>query len=131
VSGRARIPQPWIGVAPSTNGVRIALDTAVDTTVPGGDGWTIRGKGKRWRFDDPAGLRSGVRRIRVTDRSKKVPGSLSFVVEIAGATSPPTSGPVDFSIRLGDTNECATAHWGGPGASRPRCRTTGRRMTCK
>jgi hypothetical protein len=130
VSGRATVPQPWVGVAPDTNGVRIAIDGVLDVTVPGGAGWTVGSKGKRWRFDDPAGVLAGIRRVEVADRSAQKPGRLTFEVRILGAPLLPVAGPIDLSIRLGTDDECASVHWNGSGGGRPRCQGEARRLRC-
>lgn len=130
VSGIAVIPPPWVGIAPATDGIRIAIDGQLDVTVPGGDGWRVSANGRRWRFDDPSGRHGGVRRIDVAERSGRIPGRVSFVVRFEDAPMP-WEGPVDLSIRLGTAAECATAHWDGSGAPRPSCHGNARRLVCR
>jgi len=130
LGGTAVIPLPWIGVAPDANGIRLALLGVLDVTVPGGAGWTRSTNGKRWRFTDRSGQLGGIRRIDVVDRSARTPGRLDYAVRIVGAPAMPTLGPLDLAIRLGADAECATAHWNGPGTSRPRCQGSPRRLSC-
>lgn len=129
VGGVATIPEPWSGIAPTTNGVRVKIDGILDVAVPGGASWKTSTTGRRWIFDDPTGQHGGIRRIEIVDQSAREPGRLSFVVRFAGAPLPPV-GDIDFAIRLGDTDECATAHWNGPEGDRPRCRGGSRQMAC-
>jgi hypothetical protein len=127
LSGRALIPQPWVGVAPHLNGVQITLDGVLDVTVPGGAGWTMSESGDRWLFSDRTGQLGGIRRIEIVDRSTQEPGLLVFSVRIAGASYVPTSGPASLSIRLGSAEECASKHW--PHA--PRCDGRIARLRCR
>lgn len=130
-SGTAAIPEPWIGVDPVANGVRLTIPGVLDVTIPGGAGWTVNKKGTRWRFDDPSGAHGGVRRVDVADRaSARAPGRLTFAVRLVGSPAMPLVGPLDLAIRLGTTAECATAHWNGPAAAKPRCRGSAVKATC-
>jgi hypothetical protein len=131
VSGTAVIPEPWAGVDPIANGVRLTIAGGIDVTIPGGTGWTVDKRGVRWRFDDPTGAHGGVRRIDVTDKSTaRAPGRLTFTIRVVGASQMPELGPVDLALRFGTAAECATAHWNGPTEPKPRCRGTVTRMTC-
>jgi hypothetical protein len=130
-AGRAVIPPPWQAVAPHLNGVRVTIDGVLDLTVPGGTGWTVAANGQRWRFVDPTGQFGGIRRLVIFDRSALQPGRLAFTVNMVGAQPVPPLGPVDASIRFGNASECASAHWDGPGTSRPRCHGGTRGMLCR
>ncbi len=131
VSGGAVIPEPWVGVDPVANGVRVVIDGVLDVTVPGGAGWSVNKKGTRWRYDDPTGAVGGVRRVDLADRSSpRAPGRLTFAVRIAGSSAMPSLGSLDVSLRFGTASECARGHWNGPEATKPRCRGTAARMTC-
>jgi hypothetical protein len=130
ISGTAAIPQPWIGVAPPLNGIRLVIDGVLDVDVPGGAGWTSNRKGTRWRFSDPTGAHGGVRRIDLADRSAHGSGRLAFTIRVVGAPAMPLLGPLDLAIRFGAPGECATAHWNGPAAAKPRCQGGALRLTC-
>ena len=130
-SGTAAIPEPWLGVDPAANGVRLTIPGVLDVTIPGGAGWSVNKKGTRWRFDDPSGAHGGVRRVDVADRaSARAPGRLTFAVRLVGSPAMPLVGPLDLAIRLGTAAECATAHWNGPAAAKPRCRGSAVKATC-
>jgi hypothetical protein len=131
VSGSAVIPEPWAGVDPIANGMRLTIDGVLDVTIPGGSGWSANKKGTRWRFDDPTGAHGGVQRIDVADKSStRAPGRLTFAVRIVGTSAMPVLGPLDAAIRFGTVSECARAHWNGPEANKPRCRGNALRVTC-
>ncbi|MCC6765604.1 MAG: hypothetical protein IT293_13165 [Deltaproteobacteria bacterium] len=130
-SGTAVLPKPWSGVDPAANGVRVTIPGVLDVTIPGGVGWTVNKKRTRWRFDDPSGAHGGVRRIDVADRSTaRAPGRVTFAVRMVSAPALPLVGPLDLAIRLGAAAECASAHWNGPAAPKPRCRGGAVTMTC-
>jgi hypothetical protein len=129
--GRVVIPQPWLGVAPPVNGVRLTVDGGLDVTVPGGPLWKASANGKRWVFKDASGQFGGVRRIAIADGSAQLPGRLAFRIRIAGASPLPVPGPVDLSVRFGTAAECASAHWNGLGAQAPRCHGNAARLMCK
>src|SRR5262249_7028005 len=61
VSGTATIPEPWAGVDPLANGIRVTLEGVLDVTIPSGSGWSVNKKGTRWRFEDASGAHGGVR----------------------------------------------------------------------
>jgi hypothetical protein len=130
VRGKAMIPLPWQGMAPHLNGVRLTIAGVLDITVPGGAGWTVSSSGRRWRYNDRAGLISGVRRIDLMDRSSDDSGQISFRMRITNAPAVPAPGPVDLSVRFGDQNECATAHWNGPMGPAPLCMGNTSSMNC-
>jgi hypothetical protein len=129
--GRAVIPPPWQAVAPHLNGVRLTIGGGFDISVPGGVGWTVGASGTRWRFVDPTGQFGGVRRITVVDRSSLQPGRLTFAMRVVGAQAVPALAEVDAHIRLGGASECASAHWEGPDAPRPRCSGGASGMLCR
>jgi hypothetical protein len=63
------LPEPWIGIDPPSNGMRITLTGVLDVTVPGGPGWTQNKKGTRWRYDESFhGSRARPPRVRGEDR---------------------------------------------------------------
>jgi hypothetical protein len=131
IGGEARIPEPWVGIDPPANGIRVTLEGGLDVTIPGGAGWSVNKKGTRWRFDDPTGAHGGVRRVAVADRSSsRAPGRVSFSIRIAGASAMPSLGPLEAAIRVGADEECARAIWNGPEGAKPRCRGTTARITC-
>ena len=130
IRGQAIMPVPWQGVAPQTNGIRLTLAGVFDIIVPGGAAWTVSATGKRWRYNDRDGLISGIRRIDVMDRSSVAPGLLTFRIRMMDAPSVPAVGPVDLSVRLGDTGECATQHWNGPAGSAPQCSGNASGVSC-
>jgi len=131
VTGTATIPEPWAGVDPLANGIRLTIDGVLDVTVPGGAGWSVNKKGTRWRYDDASAALGGIYRMDLADRSStRTPGRLTFAIRLRGSSALPALGPLDLAIRLGTTAECATAHWNGPTANKPRCRGSVARMTC-
>jgi hypothetical protein len=131
LNGTAVLPKPWLGVDPLANGVRLVIEGVLDVTIPGGAGWTVSQRGRRWRYADPTGAEGGVRRVDLADKSSaKTPGRLTFTIRIVGAPAMPVVGPLDVGIRFGTAAECATAHWNGPAGAKPRCRGTAARLTC-
>lgn len=130
IRGRATLPPPWQGVAPQINGMRVTLAGVFDTIIPGGLGWTVSSNGNRWRYTDPYGLVGGVQRVDVMNRSRAVPGQVSFRIRMLAAPAVPGLGPLDLAIRFGDPAECATAHWDGPGHQSPRCSGNASAVSC-
>jgi hypothetical protein len=136
--GRALVPQPWIGVDPPTNGVRVVVDHLVgepglDLAVPGGSGWSANNAGTRWRYTDGSGSVSGVTSISVSDLSTKEPGLLrwSLKAESAASITLPAPDAVRVSVVLGAAAECADFVFNPPAGPRPRCKGDAEQMSCR
>ena len=130
LTGRVLMPQAWSAIVPQTDGVRVVIDGVLDVTIPGGAGWTANPNGKRWRFDDEAGSFGGVRRVTLATRATPAGVRITFDVRFVAAPQLPALGPLDATIHLDDADQCATAHWNGPTALKPRCQGSAARLNC-
>jgi hypothetical protein len=131
----ASIPEPWIGIDPPANGVRVVVDSpssagGVDVTIPGGAGWSAGTR--RWTYRDPNGAVGGIVKVVVQDRRARAPGMLRVVAKGKAASySLPDPTAARTTIVVGTTGECASVTWGGPNAASPRCRGNAAKITCK
>jgi hypothetical protein len=131
LSAKFRIPKPWTGVAPPTNGMRIALQGLLDETIPGGPSWTTNATPPGWTFVDPAGSHGGVRRVDVLDQSSLRDGQLLVTVRFSGAPIVPSAGALDLTIGFGGAAECASALFAAAPAPSPSCVASGARLVCQ
>jgi hypothetical protein len=131
----ASIPEPWIGIDPPANGIRLVVDSppssgGVDVTIPGGSAWTTGTR--RWTYRDPNGAVGGIIKVVVQDRRTRGPGMLRVVAKGKTASySLPDPSAARTTIVVGASNECASVAWGGPSAASPRCRGTAAKIACK
>ena len=143
LSGQAVIPQPWQGVDPVANGVRVVVDAqtgsgGVDVVIPGGArsgrvGWFVNRTGTLWIYTDPAGSHAGVTRVQLLDRSRTTPGLLTWVVQArtAETMSLPSVSQVRAAVVAGMAAECAAVQWNPPGATHPRCDGNAAHLSCR
>jgi hypothetical protein len=131
----ASIPEPWIGIDPPANGIRLVVDSppssgGVDVTIPGGTAWTTGTR--RWTYRDPNGAVGGIVKVVVQDRRPRAPGLLRIVVKGKAASySPPDVSAARTTIVVGASDECASIAWGGPSGAFPRCRGDAGEIACK
>ena len=135
VIGEATLPEPWIGVDPPANGIRVVVDALAgaggfDVTLPGGAAWTTAKK--RWTYRDPLGLTGGITKAIVQDRRARTPGRVRAIVKGRGGTLVlPPADATRTTIVVGTSDECASIVWNGPSGSSPRCRATAAGLVCK
>jgi hypothetical protein len=135
VRGEAVLPEPWTGVDPPANGLRVVVDSAldpggIDVALPGGGAWSAGNR--RWIYRDPAGAVGGVTKAVVQDRRHRVPGLVRVVVKGRGGSfTPPGPSAVRTTVVVGDSGECAAVAWNGPTGATPRCRGDASRLVCK
>jgi hypothetical protein len=131
----ASIPEPWTGIDPPANGVRLVVDSppsssGVDVTIPGSAAWTT-GKG-RWTYRDPSGAVGGIMKVVVQDRRARAAGLVRVIAKGKTASySLPDASAARTTIVVGASDECAAVAWGGPIAASPRCRGTAAKIACK
>jgi hypothetical protein len=131
----AAIPEPWTGIDPAANGIRVVIDTVagsggLDVTLPGGPRWTRRGPRSTYR--DPAGSVGGVTKAVIRDRRAQEPGLLRVVVRGRGGSLVlPDPSDVRTTLVLGTSDECAALVWNGPAGASPRCQGDARRLVCR
>jgi hypothetical protein len=129
------IPQPWLGIDPPSNGIRVVVDSptgpgGIDLTIPGGGAWTARDA--RWTYRDPLGSTGGITKVVVQDRSRRTPGWLRVVVKGKdGSIVLPDPAATRTTLVVGTPGECASIAWNGPNGAAPRCRGDAARLTCK
>jgi hypothetical protein len=131
----AVIPEPWTGIDPPVNGIRVVVDAVAggggfDVTLPGGARW--RTAKRRWAYVDPTGTVGGITKAIVLDRRAVGSGMLRVVVKgrPAALTLPPASATRTTFV-LGDAAECAGITWNGPGGASPRCGGDAARLVCR
>jgi hypothetical protein len=131
----ASIPEPWVGIDPPANGVRLVVDSpsssgGVDVTIPGGVGWSTGTR--RWTYRDPLAAVGGIVKVVVQDRRARGPGMLRVVAKGKTASySLPDVTAARTTIVVGAPGECASVAWGGPSDPLPRCRGDAAKITCK
>jgi len=131
----ASFPEPWIGIDPASNGIRLVVDSppssgGVDVTIPGGVGWTTGTR--RWTYRDPNGAVGGIIKVVVQDRRARASGMLRVVAKGKTASySLPDVSAARTTIVVGASGECASVAWGGPSAASPRCRGNAAKIACK
>jgi hypothetical protein len=135
VRADAAIPEPWAGIDPPTNGIRVVVDASggpggFDVTLPGGAAWTTRAR--RWIYRDALGTVDGITKAVVQDRRNRGAGLVRVVVKGRGQSlALPDVAAVRTTLVLGTAAECASIAWGGPAAPSPRCRGDAARIACK
>lgn len=135
VRGDAVIPEPWQGVDPPANGIRLVVDSpsgpgGFDVTLPGGAAWTSATR--RWSYRDPLGAVGGVTKAVVQDRRLRQAGLVRVVVKGGGGTlALPDATAVRTAIVVGTAAECASVAWNGPSGPAPRCRGDASRLACR
>jgi cysteine-rich repeat protein len=95
-------PSPALN--PLANGIRLQIDaggTLVDTTIPGGPGWTANGSGTKWmyRSKNPTAP-AGIYKVVIRDRSAVTPGVVKFSVHGKAGSFPVASGDLPVAARL-------------------------------
>lgn len=137
LKAEATIPQPWTGVNPPANGIRLVVDATsgpggLDVTLPGGASWKSNAAGTTWTYTDRLGTAGGITKAVIQNRSSKTPGLIRITVKGKGGTvTLPPAASTRATIVVGATNECASYAWNPPTAARPRCNATATRLTCK
>lgn len=137
LKAEATIPQPWTGVNPPANGVRLVVDATagpggLDVSVPGGPLWKTNGAGTTWTYADRTGTAGGITKLVVQNRSAKTPGLLRITAKgKAGTVSLPDANATRTTLILGTAAECAAFVWNAPTSPRPRCNATPTRLVCK
>ncbi len=135
VRGDAVIPEPWQGIDPPANGVRVVVDSpdgpgGFDVVAPPGAAWTVGTR--RWVYRDPLGSVGGITKVVVQDRRLRQAGLVRVVVKGRGATfALPDPAAVRTTIVVGTSAECASVAWNGPNGIAPRCRGDATRLVCK
>jgi Right handed beta helix region len=135
VRGEAVVPEPWTGIDPPANGIRIVVDAVAggggfDVTLPPGARWTA--KGRKWSYRDPLGSVGGITKAIVQDRRTQQPGLARVIVKGHGGTLVlPDASATRTTIVLGSAGECASVVWNGPNGVPPRCRGDARRLVCR
>jgi hypothetical protein len=135
VIGEATLPEPWIGVDPPANGMRVVVDALAgaggfDVTLPAGAAWTTAKR--RWIYRDPLGLAGGITKAIVQDRRARTPGLVRVIVKGRGASLVlPAPDDARTTIVVGSPAECASIAWNGPSGASPRCRATAAGLVCK
>jgi hypothetical protein len=130
MTGSAAISAPALGIDPLSDGLRLTIVGTSDVVVPGGEGWTRSGGGKRWRFVDASGAHGGIRRIDVADRSSRSRVRLTYSVHVGGSPASPPLGAVDAHLTFGD-DTCVLMHWNAPDGPKPRCQGSAARVSCR
>jgi len=131
----AVIPEPWAGIDPPANGIRVVVDSPTgpggfDATLPGGAAWTAGTR--RWTYRDPLGAVAGITKAVVQDRRPRVSGLVRVVVKGRGESlALPDVVAARTTLVVGTPAECASVVWGGPAAPSPRCRGDAARIACK
>jgi DNA-binding beta-propeller fold protein YncE len=107
---------------PLADGLRVIVEAAggtprVDVTLPGGAyagrgtaGWKLNGSGTRWSFVDRTGApANGIDKVKITDRSKRLPSLVALAVSGRNGTYPVVAGdePVAVRLVLDATGRCA------------------------
>jgi hypothetical protein len=137
LKAEATIPQPWTGVDPPVNGVRLVVDATtgpggVDVTLPGGARWKSNAAGTTWTYTDRDGSVGGITKVVLQNRSKKKPGLLRITAKgKGGSVALPDAASTRATIVAGGPSESASYVWNGPTSARPRCNATATRLTCK
>src|SRR5439155_26657973 len=128
-------PEPWMGVDPPANGIRVVVDAVAggggfDVTLPGGSRWTAGNK--RWTYRDPLGSAGGIIKAVVQDRRARQAGLVRVIVKGKNATLvPPDPAAVRTTIVVGTAAECASVAWNGPGETPPRCTGSSTKLVCR
>jgi len=131
----AVIPEPWTGIDPPMNGIRVVVDAVAggggfDVALPGGVGW--RTAKRRWIYVDPTGAVGGITKAIGLDRRAVEPGMLRVVVKGRPATlALPPASATRTTVVFGDAAECARITWNGPGGASPRCTGDAARLVCR
>ena len=131
----AVIPEPWTGIDPPMNGVRVVVDALAgaggfDVTLPGGARWTAGGK--RWTYRDALGSVGGIVKAVVQDRRAKQAGLARVIVKGKNASLLlPDPSQVRTTVALGNAAECASIVWNGPSGPSPRCTGDARKLVCR
>ncbi len=136
--GRVALPEPWVGVDPPANGVRVLVDhlselEAFDLVIPGGGAWSTNAAGTKWRYLDSSGSVAGVTSVSVSDLSAKEPGLLgwSLKAESSGLAALPAADAIRLSVVLGLPAECADLVFNPASGERPRCKGDSARVSCR
>jgi hypothetical protein len=133
--GDAAIPEPWQGIDPPANGIRVVVDSpagpgGIDVVVPAGGAWTAGTR--RWVYRDPLGAVGGITKAVVQDRRVRQAGLVRVVVKGRGAAfALPDAAAARTTIVVGAASECASVAWNGPAGPAPRCRGDATRLVCK
>ena len=133
--GDAIIPEPWMGVDPPVNGIRVVVDAVAggggfDVTLPGGPAWTTGHK--RWTYRDALGSVAGIVKAVVQDRSARQAGLVRVIVKGRNATLVlPDPAHVRTTVVVGTATECASIVWNGPGGASPRCAGSATKLVCR
>ncbi|MCW5890251.1 MAG: right-handed parallel beta-helix repeat-containing protein [bacterium] len=133
----ATIPQPFTGVNPPANGVRLVVDSTtgpggLEVAVPAGPLWKTNGAGTVWTYADRHGTAGGITKLVVQNRSAKTPGLLRVTAKgKGGSVTLPHAASTRAALVLGSASECAAYVWNGPTSPRPRCNATSARTVCK
>lgn len=126
----ASLPLPWFGVDPATSGIHVAIPGLLDVELPGGSGWTQ--KGKAWIYRDRTGAVGGVRAVRVRDRTKDGVGRLALSLKAIGTpASLPSPDAMEATVTFGTPDECAAMQWNAPGTAVPKCEGNSGRLVCR
>jgi hypothetical protein len=131
----AVIPEPWVGIDPPANGIRVVVDAVsgaggFDVTLPAGPHWSTAGK--RWTYRDPRGAVGRITKAVMQDRRARQRGLAR--VTLKGRGGPlvlPGVAAARTTFVLGAPGECASLAWNGPSGAPPRCRGDAARLTCK
>ncbi len=137
-SAEALIPKPWTGVDPAVAGIHFRLDSTtgtgvVDTLLAGGAMWTTNATGTNWTYADPAGTVAGITKAVVRDLSNIEDGRLR--VRMKGKSTATATLPDATAVRnevvFGDSDECGSLAWNGPGQESPACEGSPALLSCK
>jgi hypothetical protein len=134
VRGEAVIPEPWTGIDPPANGIRIVVEAlagagGIDAVLPPGARWTA--KGRKWTYRDATGSVAGITKAIVQDRRPRVAGFARVIVKGRGGTLvlPDPSSQVRTTVVLG-TASSARRSCGTARAARRRAVAAMRRGSC-
>ena len=114
----AGAPGAFAGIDPSTDGIRIRVESSfggevADFHVPGGvyagsgtAGWQQKGGGRLWIYTDKTGAINGMRRIVLTDENDKSPNQVKIKLRAGGGVYGVGLGyvPLRATVTLGGTS---------------------------
>ncbi len=157
IQGSFQIPTGGPAVAPQSRGVHVRVlgptgGLVIDQHIPAGFftttspvGWKVAGTPpKKFSYLDKAkpAVQNGIKKVVVTDKSSKVPGMFSFVIDGDMGSYPlaPGESPIAVAFELNDTgnppggmpgtDQCGEVKFKQPPLA-PSCTPSASKLTCK
>jgi hypothetical protein len=142
------VGQSFATLSPLTTGARIVVDsgsgtTRVDAVLPGGAyggsgtrGWRTNAKGNQWTYTDAsASPISGIKKVKINDRSKTGPRRVRVSIGGAKATYPVVAAdaPLQAIVVLGNQTSAIAGACGETNFGTGSCKLNGRgtTLTCR